>query len=118
MDRVTKTAKNATFAGTDNPRYLRVLHVLLQRPLLRSEVDDIAGCANGPDLIAALCNLGLKGHLTCDRIKFIDRDGKPCHPGVYHLSEVGKRLVREWKQRLKKSATLIKQRSLELFRGQ
>ena len=85
------------FAGTDNPRHLRVLNVLLRRPVPRKEVDNIAGCANGPQLVADLRNLGLgEKHLPCERINFIDRDGFPCRPGVYRLTEVGRRMVNAW----------------------
>lgn len=98
------STKPARFLGTDNPRHLRVLHALLQRPRRREDVDSIAGCSNGPDLIAALRALGLDAikHLTCTRIKFLDRDGLPCNPGIYSLTEAGKRLVWAWLARMRK----------------
>lgn len=74
------------FTGTDNPRHLRAIHALLQRPRRREDVDAIAGCSNAPELIAELRRRGLgKEHLPCERVDFIDRDGKPCRPGVYSL---------------------------------
>jgi len=36
------------FKGTDNPRHLRAIAVLLRRPISRQELDTVAGCANGP----------------------------------------------------------------------
>ena len=93
------------FTGTDNPRQLRALTVLLRRPLLREEVDRIAGCSNGPELVADLRRQGLgKEHLSCERIHFIDRDGVTCHPGVYSLSEQGRRMVNTWLARRKRTA--------------
>lgn len=85
------------FTGTDNPRYLRAIQALLTRPTPREHLDQIVGCANGPDLIANLRALGFrKEHIPCERIKFIDRDGKVCRPGVYSFSEKGRRMVYAW----------------------
>jgi hypothetical protein len=88
------------FTGTSNPRYLRVIAVLLRRPISRNELDDIAGCANGPDAVTQIRNLFTDGkgkeHLPCERIKFLDRDGKPCRPGVYSFSMTGRRRVYAW----------------------
>jgi hypothetical protein len=86
------------FTGTDNPRHLRAIFALLQRPRSREELDSIAGCANGPELIAELRRRGLTGdrHLPCERIRFIDRDGKLCRPGVYSFTAQGRRLIYAW----------------------
>lgn len=86
------------FTGTDNPRHLRALSALLQRPRTREEIDAIAGCSNSPELIAELRRRGLDkyAHLRCDRIHFIDRDGRPCRPGVYSLTEKGRRMIYVW----------------------
>ena len=91
------------FTGTDNPRHLRVIEALLQRPRRREDVDSIAGCSNGPELIAELRRRGLGDeHLRCDRIRFIDRDGYPCCPGVYSLTEQGRRAIYSWLARCRK----------------
>lgn len=87
----------ARFTGTDNPRHLRVIHALLARPRLRGDVDGIAGCSNGPELVAELRRRGLE--VPCERIDFIDRDGKPCRPGVYSLTTTDRRKVWAWKAR-------------------
>lgn len=84
----------AYFLGTDNPRQLRAIHTLLSRPVPRENLDSIAGCSNGPDLIADLRSRGLD--LPCVRIKFTDRDGKPCRPGVYSLSMSDRRKIYRW----------------------
>jgi hypothetical protein len=81
-DSTTKAA--AKFSGTDNPRHLRVLVGLETRARKREEIDRIAGCSNGPELIAELRRRGLD--IPCDRVPAIDRDGKPTRPGVYHLN--------------------------------
>ena len=104
MPRSTKNAEQGTagqgkreFTGTDNPRHLRALAVLLRRPVPREQLDSIAGCSNGPELVAELRRRGLgDDHLPCERIKFIDRDGNVCRPGVYSLTEKGRRMVYAW----------------------
>ena len=85
------------FTGTDNPRHLRALTVLLRRPVSREELDHIVGCSNGPELVAELRRRGLgKEHLPCERIRFIDRDGYTCRPGVYSLTLAGRRMIYAW----------------------
>ena len=86
------------FLGTDNPRELRAIALLMERPAKRSEIDDRAGCANGPELIAGLVRRGLVRELDirCERIKCLDRDGFPCRPGVYHLTPAGRRKLMRW----------------------
>lgn len=85
------------FTGTDNLRHLRAITVLLRRPISREQLDGIAGCSNGPDLIAELRRRGLgHDHLACKRIKFTDRDGKLCLPGVYSLTAKGRRMIYAW----------------------
>ena len=100
-----RTLSKREFAGTDNPRHLRALTVLLRRPLLRKELDNVAGCSNGPQLVADLRDLGLgKEHLPCERIHFIDRDDVTCRPGVYSLSEQGRRMIYAWLARRNSAA--------------
>lgn len=84
------------FLGTENPRHLRALSVLLKRPVSRENLDSIAGCSNGPELVAELRRRGLWDDLLCERIAFIDRDGRPCRPGTYFLTAKGRRLVLNW----------------------
>lgn len=89
--------KAARFVGTDNPRYLRALAALLRSPQPRESIDREAGCSNGPALISELRDLGLTDvNLPCNRIKFIDRDGKVCRPGVYSLTSKGRRMIFAW----------------------
>jgi hypothetical protein len=85
------------FAGTDNPRYLRVIQALMLRPRKREEIDRIGGASNGPDLISKLGRRGL--HIPCTLVRGIDRDGRPVKFGVYQLDEASRRAVKAWLSR-------------------
>lgn len=87
----------ASFSGTQNPRHLRVVQAVTVRPVPREEVDRIAGCANGPALIADLRDLGLS--LPCTRTRKLDRDLFECWPGVYHLIQQDRRKLAAWKRK-------------------
>lgn len=82
------------FAGTDNPRHLRSLSALMLRPVMREELDKIAGCSNGPALIDDLRQHGLE--IRCIRLTSTDRDGKQCRPGQYELTPNDVRLIHSW----------------------
>lgn len=87
---------SAKFTGTVNPRHLRAIAVLLQRPISRQELDSRAGCANGPALVQELRERGLA--VPCERIRFVDRDGFVCRPGVYSLTTADRRKLHRWQQ--------------------
>ena len=94
---LTASKTNCKFTGTDNPRHLRALAALLVRSLPREHLDRVAGCSNGPNLISELRDLGLgKDGLPCTRVPGTDRDGFVVYPGVYSLSEAGRRAVNVW----------------------
>jgi hypothetical protein len=100
---VSSAPNRPKFTGTDNPRHLRFLAVLLRRPVSREDLDHIAGCSNGPELVAELRRRGLgKEHLPCERIRFVDRDGYTCRPGVYSLTIAGRRMIYAWLIRMRK----------------
>ena len=86
----------ATFLGTDNPRHLRVIQALMTRPLPREQLDQVAGCSNGPELVAELRRRGLKA--PCTRTKKKDLDLFDCFPGVYHFTQQDRRNVNAWKR--------------------
>lgn len=88
----------ASFLGTDNPRYLRILAALLARSRSREEIDRIAGASNGPDAIAALRALGLPKPdcLVCERTPCFDRDGQEVQRGIYWLTPMGRRRLQAW----------------------
>ena len=82
------------FSGTNNPRYLRVIQALMTRPLTREHLDQVAGCSNGPELVAELRRRGLE--VPCARTKKKDRDLFDCWPGVYHFTQTDRRRVNAW----------------------
>ena len=86
----------ATFLGTDNPRHLRVIQAVTVRPIPREELDRVAGCSNGPELVAELRRRGLE--MPCSRTRKIDRDMFACWPGVYHLTQRDRRNLNTWKR--------------------
>ena len=88
------TCKPGKFTGTDNPRHLRAIAALLRRPMPRESLDKEVGCSNGPELIAELCRRGLD--VPCERIHFIDRDGKKCRPGVFSFTISDRNKVYRW----------------------
>lgn len=82
------------FAGTDNPRHLRAIHALLNRPVPREHGDRAVGCSNFPDVVAELRRRGLE--TPCERVPDRDRDGKPIKRGVYHLTSDDRRKLIRW----------------------
>jgi hypothetical protein len=87
-------AHSSRFAGTTNPRHQRAIFALLRSPRPRKTLDDIAGCANSPDLVAELQRRGLE--IPCNRIEVIDRDGRKCRPGIYRLTDSDRRKINRW----------------------
>ena len=90
---------------TDNPRHCRALALLLQRPAKREEIDNRAGCSNAPELVAELRRRGLE--VPCERVPAIDRDGKPCRPGIYRLTDADRRKIHAWLSRRQKGHSEI-----------
>lgn len=88
------TRNSSKFTGTDNPRHLRAIAFLLTRPAKREELDNRAGCSNGPELIAELRRRGLEA--PCIRVEDIDRDGFPIRRGVYHFTAGDRRALHSW----------------------
>ena len=70
--------------GINTKRERRALLRLLASAAMREEIDNEAGCSNGPDLVLNLRERGLE--LPCKRLSFLDRDGRRCYPGQYRLS--------------------------------
>lgn len=93
------------FDGTDNPRYLRAIRALLVRPLPREHLDRVAGCSNGPQLVAELRGLGLGvAGLPCTLVADTDRDGRSIKRGVYSLTDAGRRAIHAWLRRRDKGS--------------
>lgn len=72
------------FPGTDNPRHLRILSVLMHRHATREEIDAISGASNGPEEIRQLREMGLE--VPCYKLGTYDRDGLWVWRGVYALT--------------------------------
>lgn len=74
-------------------RERRVLEYLWSHvSAMREVVDRVAGSSNGPDVVARVRHK-LNIEIPCDRIPAIDRDGKPCKPGRYSLTEGDRTVV-------------------------
>jgi hypothetical protein len=84
----------AKFAGTDNPRHLRAIQALLNRPVPREHGDRAVGCSNFPDVVAELRRRGLD--IPCERVPDRDRDGLPIKRGVYHFVASDRQKVFRW----------------------
>jgi hypothetical protein len=95
-----------TFIGTDNPRHIRALNAMLMGPIMREELDQIAGCSNGPDLIDDLRERGLE--VRCKRLNKSDRDGRYCRPGQYQLTTNDYQLVANWFNRSDKAQRVLR----------
>jgi hypothetical protein len=79
-----------------SPREKRVVEALLNTygAIYRENIDRIAGASNGPGIIRNLRKklTGYDGIETI-RAERIDRDGKPCRPGLYRITELGRERV-------------------------
>lgn len=73
------------------PRQARALTALMQGPLSREDLDHISGVTNGPDLIAKMRRRGLG--IPCTMVATLDRDGRPCKFGVYHLTQADREVI-------------------------
>jgi hypothetical protein len=94
LNGMTSALDSAKFSGTDNPRHLRIIAAALRRSMPREHVDREAGCSNAPELIAELRRRGLE--FPCTRIEAYDRDGRPCRPGVYFLTNKDRAKLARW----------------------
>jgi hypothetical protein len=93
-DATTNAPPNANSAPKVTERQGRAVAALLRGAVMREGVDKIAGCSNGPALIKELRGLGLV--LPCERVRATDRDGKPCRPGRYSLTDEDRETLRGW----------------------
>jgi hypothetical protein len=73
-----------------------VIQAAWVRPIPREYLDRVAGCSNGPDLVANLRRLGLQ--MPCTRTKKKDLDLFDCWPGVYHFTQQDRRKLAAWKR--------------------
>lgn len=74
------------------PREKRAIRALLNNPIMRENLDSIAGCSNGPELVAGLRRKGLE--IPCERVERFDKDGNSCWPGRYSFTPEDRPLAR------------------------
>lgn len=74
------------------PRQSRVIRALLQTLgwLWREEIDQIAVCSNGPEIIRQLRKRFGDDAIEMEQVDTVDSDGLPSRPGRYRLSPVGR----------------------------
>lgn len=75
-------------------REKRALLALMNGGVMRENLDSIAGCSNGPALVAGLRSKGLS--IPCERVERYDKDGNACYPGRYSLKPEDRVLALEW----------------------
>lgn len=69
-----------------NPRERRLFERLLNGPALREALDRVSGSSNVPDVIFRI-RRKYDLEIPCERVAATDRDGQPCRPGRYYLTE-------------------------------
>jgi hypothetical protein len=84
----------SSFIGTENPRHLRAIDALMTGSKRREQLDAIAGCSNGPQLVAELRRLGLD--IPCTLVTDLDRDGRQIKRGVYHFTTSDHHKIVHW----------------------
>lgn len=100
----TSAPTKRKFAGTDNPSHLRVIAVLLHRPISEVELESVAGASDGHELVEDLRRLGLDA--PCERISFPGPDGETCCPFAYSFSTRDHRLISTWMAQRKRQMAL------------
>jgi len=76
------------------PRHMRAINALRNRPVMREELDRLAGCSNSPELVRQLRCMGLD--IDCQKVPVIDRDGKICKSGRYEFAPEAMVTLRTW----------------------
>ena len=79
---------------TITQREKRALNALINNPVMRENLDTIAGCSNSPELVAGLRRKGLI--VPCEKVERFDKDGNSCYPGRSSLMPEDKIIAREW----------------------
>jgi hypothetical protein len=92
-----RVAQAAKKVNQKNPRRVRILKALLTRPHMREELDKVAGASNVPDIMMRI-GRELRIEFKCEHVDSIDRDGLPCRPGLYSLTEEGREEAFKWLQ--------------------
>lgn len=77
-----------------SPRQRRALEALWNGARMRESLDRIAGCSNAPQLVSDLRDKGID--IDCTLVDSVDRDGRPCKPGRYELTDKGRDALQRW----------------------
>lgn len=75
-------------------REKRAIQALKNGPVMRENLDFIAGCSNSPELVAGLRRKGLT--VPCERVERFDKDGNSCWPGRYSFTSEDRQIVVTW----------------------
>ena len=75
-------------------REKRVINALSVCPIMRENLDSIAGCSNEPELAAGQRRKDLS--IPCERMKRYEKDGNASYPGQYSFTNEDKQIVRDW----------------------
>ncbi len=67
-----------------NPRKIRALAALARGDVMRTDLDNLVGATNSPQVVSELRGTGWI--ITCERVPMIDRDGRHTYPGMYSLA--------------------------------
>jgi hypothetical protein len=86
--------KPTRFLGTEDPRELTVIAILMHRPISGHEFVSLAGGADASAVVSQLRSKGLS--ISCVHIEFIERDGTPFSTAVFSLPAKCKRAVNAW----------------------
>lgn len=79
------------------PRQERALDLLKPGQwVTREQLDRGAGASNSPDLIQQLRRKLGYDAIETQHFDAVDRDGKPCRPGRYRLTEKGRERLADW----------------------
>ncbi len=76
-----------------SPRQQRLLAALTGGEVTREQADRIAKASNGPAVVGALRERGLK--IRCERRDKVDADGKTVRPGTYILERESNPLAQQ-----------------------
>lgn len=75
-------------------RQTRAVERLARGPVMRETLDRHIGCSNAPEIVRQLRSKGIG--IDCYEVKSVDRDGKPCYPGRYILTDLGRQTLEHW----------------------
>ena len=74
-----------------SPRQARAIDALLPGHWIsREQMDRLTGASNSPDLIQQLRRKVGQDGIEMEHFDALDRDGRPCRPGFYRMTDPGR----------------------------